>query len=185
MCELLKCIYTICIIFYSELMTSALYIDYQIMIFHLFNLMNNGRQGQLAADVLGQTLTLCEKTCDVKRLFARFHCIQFDAQLFVVPISCFCAFCLFRSKKAVQIRHWFKAHFTMEGGSGGKRPLSGRRSDPIWNFFTLISTNDKKGNPLQKQDFRCNSCMTRVLGRPERMREHREKCIQINVITSE
>ena len=28
MCELLKCIYTICIIFYSELMTSALYIDY-------------------------------------------------------------------------------------------------------------------------------------------------------------
>ena len=37
MCELLKCIYTICIIFYSELMTSALYID-KIMIFHLFTL---------------------------------------------------------------------------------------------------------------------------------------------------
>ena len=137
MCELLKCIYTICIIFYSELMTSALYIDYQIMIFHLFNLMNNGRQGQLAADVLGQTLTLCEKTCDVKRLFARFHCIQFDAQLFVVPISCFCAFCLFRPKMISG---------TLVSGRVGTpktkaQVLKGQKNNFAQNLFWLILGN--------------------------------------------
>ena len=60
--------------------------------------------------------------------------------------------------------------------AGGKRVLSGRRSDPIRNNFTLINASKNLGKPLQQQDYRCNLCMLQVSGRPQRMKEHQEKC---------
>ena len=61
------------------------------------------------------------------------------------------------------------------GARGGKRALTGRRPDPIRNNFTQIN-KDSLGKVLELREYRCNSCMEKVSGRADRMKDHLEKC---------
>lgn len=54
--------------------------------------------------------------------------------------------------------------------------MSGRRPDPIRNSFETIKTADNLGKPLRDQLLRCKACMEQVMGRTERLKEHRAKC---------
>ena len=64
------------------------------------------------------------------------------------------------------------------GGSGGTRNFAGRKPDPIRNSFETIKTPANLAKPLQLQQLRCKVCMEQVSGRPDRMKEHRNKCIK-------
>ena len=61
------------------------------------------------------------------------------------------------------------------GARGGKRALTGRRPDPIRNNFTQIN-KDSLGKVLELREYCCNSCMEKVSGRADRMKDHLEKC---------
>ena len=59
---------------------------------------------------------------------------------------------------------------------GGGRHLSGRRPDPVRSTFETIKTADNLGKPLRDQILRCKACMEQVVGRPERLKDHKAKC---------
>ena len=63
--------------------------------------------------------------------------------------------------------------------SGGSRNLAGRRPDPVRNDFETIKTPENLGKPLQQQQLRCKICMEKVSGRPERLKEHKSKCMKL------
>ena len=63
------------------------------------------------------------------------------------------------------------------GGYGGSRNFAGRKQDPIRNSFETIRTQENLAKPLQQQELRCKVCMEKVSGRPERLREHKTKCM--------
>ena len=62
--------------------------------------------------------------------------------------------------------------------AGGSRYSSGRKPDPIRNSFETIRTPANLAKPLQQQQLRCKVCMEQVSGRPDRMKEHKNKCIK-------
>ena len=63
------------------------------------------------------------------------------------------------------------------GGSGGTRNFAGRKPDPIRNSFETIRTPENLAKPLQLQKLRCKVCMEKVSGRPDRLKEHKTKCM--------
>ena len=63
------------------------------------------------------------------------------------------------------------------GGSGGTRNFAGRKPDPIRNSFETIRTPENLAKPLQQQQLRCKVCMEKVSGRPDRLKEHKSKCM--------
>ena len=62
--------------------------------------------------------------------------------------------------------------------AGGNRYSSGRKLDPIRNAFETIRTPENLAKPLRQQQLRCKVCMEQVSGRPDRMKEHKDKCIK-------
>ena len=71
----------------------------------------------------------------------------------------------------------------MASGSGGSRPLAGRREDPVRNGFQIIQTPENLAKDRQLRKARCNFCAQTVSARAERMRAHREKCQGSQVIS--
>ena len=58
--------------------------------------------------------------------------------------------------------------------SGGARPLSGRKLDPIWSNFETIKTPENLAKPTQNWLRKCKFCVETVSARAERLKQHKK-----------